>query len=151
MEEIQDKNLKLVPINEEIITESRWILEEWGELLDSELILKKNAEYGNNWQAEGPFLAASRIKDKIVRVNTLIELGGGNKKVIQETAAEGFQNILECMAYCRLLMLYWAYNDLGANTTIDSVENFYNDLVKIVNGQDPWEEEDEDEFQSEAG
>ncbi len=88
----------------------------FGQALDLALILMKNEQYGDSWQAEGPFVAAGRMKDKIVRVETLIVRAQDAERVtrvVQTTEAEGFQDILEIVQYAKMLMLYWVYNGLG--------------------------------------
>ena len=104
--------LRRVLINRDTITVATDALEWSDTKLDQELILDKNAQYGDSWQAEGPFLAASRMKDKITRVSNLIE-GQEISGAALVTADEGFHDILEMMAYEKLLMLYWFHEDCG--------------------------------------
>lgn len=120
--------LKRVPLNSgtlELITQE---LEFWGETLDHELVIIKGEAYGDSWQAEGPFVASGRMKDKISRVETFLT-SHGLKAVRQTTTIEGFQDILEMMAYGKMLMLYWAFNDLGIQANApEPVRELYRSL-----------------------
>lgn len=116
--------LSKVPVNHDTIQILREVMERYSDVLDDHLILDKNRQYGDSWQAEGPFLAASRMKDKIARVTKAID------SVEQTTTAEAFQDTLEMIAYGKLLMLYWAWNDLDVSgTEVEPVKHFYRDLA----------------------
>lgn len=133
--------LRRIPINHDNITLATDALEWFDSRLDKELILDKNEQYGDSWQAEGPFLAASRMKDKITRVSNLIE-GHEISGAALVTADEGFQDILEMMAYGKLLMLYWVHNRFGlGGTTLQSVREVYEfierELVELVDDNVP--------------
>lgn len=124
-------DLVRVPITGATVAMLSSILSVHTHRLDEELILEKNAVYGDSWQAEGPFLAAGRMKDKITRVETIIDglhpdrLYGASL----ETTPEGFQDILEMMAYGKLLMLYWIRNDFGlAGSESEHIQQFYREL-----------------------
>lgn len=123
-------DLKRVPINRDTVRTVTDVLQQFQILLDEELILEKNAEYGDSWQAEGPFVAAGRMKDKLVRVETLID-EAKRTRISQTTSEGGFVNILEMMAYGRMLMLYWVYNDLGIKgDESDTVDAVYEEIRK---------------------
>ena len=133
--------LRRIPINRDNIAVATDALEWFDVRLDQELILDKNKQYGDSWQAEGPFLAASRMKDKITRVSNLIE-GHEISGAALVTADEGFQDVLEMMAYGKLLMLYWVYNRFGlGGTTLASVRGVYEfmerELVEAVDSHVP--------------
>lgn len=131
-------DLQRVPITPQTMTLVTEALARFGPQLDYDLTTVKNREYGDAWQAEGPFLAASRMKDKITRVETVIgkmwpEDGSVPRKqrfVQATTVAEGFQDILEMMQYGKMLMLYWIHNGLGlAGTEEEGVRDMYNELL----------------------
>lgn len=131
------EELRHVPINKETVSIASFALWFREELLDKELILDKNEQYGDSWQAEGPFLAASRMKDKITRVEALIQISVGsdhfNHHVVGaslETRPEGFQDILEMIAYGKMLMLYWVHNGFALETNLESVREVYHSLEK---------------------
>ena len=121
--------LKRVPLNPQTVRLVSGEFAFYGDELDINLILKKNEAYGDSWQAEGPFVAAGRMKDKIVRVETLLDQHD-NLLVSQHTIAEGFQDILEMMQYGKMLMLYWAFNNLGIPSDAPHpVRELYRSLV----------------------
>ena len=100
--------------------------------LNQQLILEKNEQYGDAWQAEGPFLAASRMKDKIVRVATGLD-SRGNTTIAASTTPEAVQDVLEMMAYGKLLLMYLIWNDVGYTpTTVGSVRSFYDNLAQAM-------------------
>ena len=120
------RELKSVPVNEDILDHINNGLRIFEDELNNVLIILKNRDYGDSWQAEGPFLAASRMKDKITRVSNLIYTPG----VKQETNAEGFQDILEMMAYGKLLLAYWVWNDFGLpQDSPGCVHDLYSELA----------------------
>ena len=123
--------LRRVPINAKTMKLVSNVLTMWSSAFDKHLTLAKNAEYGDAWQAEGPFLAASRMKDKIARVETVMETHskGIRNVAALTTNAEGFQDILEMMQYGKMLMLYWVHNHMGlAGTEAPGVNNAYDNL-----------------------
>lgn len=130
--------LRRVPINEKTVSITSYALGTSRTSLDQELILDKNKQYGDSWQAEGPFLAASRMKDKITRVEALIRLDTeGAVGAALETTDEGFQDILEMMAYGKLLMLYWVYNGFGlGGSTLSSVNEVYEFIERELKSLD---------------
>ncbi len=127
-------DLRKVAINSSSIDAISDAIERFVVDLDSELILDKNKAYGNAWQAEGPFLASSRMKDKITRVETTIKEARKSASLV--TAEEGFQDILEMISYGKLLMLYWVWNELGlSGSEVDPVTDLYNWLIDEMQAQ----------------
>lgn len=132
--------LKRVPLTEDTLRAVRFALQDAtnGRDFDESLILAKNRQYGDSWQAEGPFVASGRMKDKIVRVAQAIALYQSNLAITQVTTAEGFQDILEMIAYGHMLMLYWIHNDLGLAGTEEEVTkriyNYIKDELSTVGG-----------------
>lgn len=129
--------LRRVPINAETMKLVSDMLTTWSSVLDKYLTLEKNAEYGDAWQAEGPFLAASRMKDKIARVEMVMETHSKEIRnaVALTTNAEGFQDILEMMQYGKMLMLYWVHNHMGlAGTEAPGVNNVHDNLERQLEG-----------------
>ncbi len=147
------EELRRIPINEETVSIASFALWFNEVQLDKELILNKNEQYGDSWQAEGPFLAASRMKDKITRVSTItaqimravskeenasgLVLEEKSLGAVSETMGEGFQDILEMMAYGKLLMLYWVYNGFGlGGSTLASVNEVYEFIERELKSLD---------------
>lgn len=121
-----------VPINATTLRLFRDALDENIVNLGEDLILEKNREYGDSWQSEGPFVAAGRLKDKIIRVESILD-DAGKRGILQTTYEGGFENILETMAYATLLALYWVHNDLGVSKNApESVQDFYSDLKEYL-------------------
>lgn len=132
-----DFALNRVPINIQTVSAFRASYNKRAIALDEELILEKNREYGDSWQAEGPFVAAGRLKDKIIRVETIIEESNAERRVAQTTYEGGFENILEAIAYCKLLALYWVWNDLGVDDNApQAVVDFYEGLSRLLDSLD---------------
>jgi hypothetical protein len=66
-----------------------------------EHILKKNHDYGDAWQENGPFTPLMRIKEKLIRVETL---SNGKQALVLDEKVE--DNIGEVFDYA-LLWLLW--------------------------------------------
>ena len=65
-----------------------------------DFVIKKNTDYGDSWQSYGIFIPAIRMKDKLVRVETLID--GRQALVADETFGDTIKDIV---AYGWLAML----------------------------------------------
>ena len=92
------------PITENTIMSIR---ETWGlfqDILDKELILDKNLEYGDAWQTDGPFLAISRIRDKLARVESMYSREIDEHVVAMRVGEGVLQNLLEINAYTVMLI-----------------------------------------------
>lgn len=116
-----DPNLRVkFLINSETITDIRETWDDFQAVLDQELILDKNREYGDAWQTDGPFLAISRIRDKLARVEAMYssEL---NEHVTAMRVGEGIlQNLLEINAYTVMLLGYMISNGDNMNGPHDA-------------------------------
>lgn len=66
-----------------------------------EHIIKKNYDYGDAWQENGPFTPLMRIKEKLIRVETLSD---GRQALVLDEKVE--DNIAEVFDYA-LLWLLW--------------------------------------------
>ena len=121
-----ERELQKIPVEHDLLRLVSWAFEDLSVDLDNCLVLDKNSDYGDAWQAEGPFLAASRMKDKITRVTNIID-----GRVSAETKAEGFQDIIEMMQYGKMLLAYWVWNDLGlSGSEVKPVKELYDRLGK---------------------
>ena len=67
-------------------------------------VIKKNHDYGNSWQSYGIFIPAIRMKDKLVRCETLAD--GRKAMVIDESFEDTVRDIV---AYGWLSMLRMAW------------------------------------------
>lgn len=100
-----DPNMRVkFPINDNTISDIRDIWGDFQEELDIDLILEKNKEYGDAWQTDGPFLAISRIRDKLARIESMYS-SEIQEHVTAMRVGEGIlQNLLEINAYSIMLM-----------------------------------------------
>lgn len=125
--------LKRVPINPNIIRVVNELLYIHWPNFTNQLILDKNAQYGDSWQAEGPFVAAGRMKDKMIRVETLASQSGDYRQVSQTTTPEIVQDVIEMMMYAQMLLMYLAYNEIGLfGTEPLAIKQFYYDLESVM-------------------
>lgn len=69
-----------------------------------DIVIKKNADYGDSWQSYSIFIPAIRMKDKLVRCETLAD--GRQALVIDETFEDTVRDIV---AYGWLSMLRSAW------------------------------------------
>lgn len=120
-------------INDETIADIRDLWSDFQGELDTELILDKNKEYGDAWQTDGPFLAISRIRDKLARVESMYssEL---DEHVTAMRVGEGIlQNLLEINAYSVMLLGYIISNEDNMNGPHDatSVQLFSERLSEL--------------------
>lgn len=75
-----------------------------GELIDT--IIRKNADYGNSWQSYGDISALTRVKDKLVRLETLSD---GRRALVVDESVEN--TVTDIAGYCLLLMLWYRHNE----------------------------------------
>jgi hypothetical protein len=70
-----------------------------------EIVIKKNADYGDAWQRFGPFTPLIRLNDKLLRVETLSS--GQRAMVVDEDLT---QTIVDIIGYSFLLLGYFRVN-----------------------------------------
>lgn len=85
-------------------------------LLDT--IIKKNADYGDAWQANGIFTPLIRIKDKLTRLETLSD---GRKAMVADEDIE--ETMRDTVAYglLALLRLRWEYEQEVVHKVSDNL------------------------------
>lgn len=75
-------------------------------------IMKKNHDYGDAWQENGPFTPLMRIREKLIRVETLSD--GRQALVLDEDVDT---NVAEVLDYAALWLLWRKYNQPYRQTT----------------------------------
>jgi hypothetical protein len=73
-----------------------------------EHIMKKNHDYGDAWQTNGPFTPLMRMKEKLIRVETLSD---GRLALVTDEKVE--TNVAEVLDYSALWLLWKEQQDVS--------------------------------------
>lgn len=93
-------------------------------------ILKKNADYGDAWQNNEGFTPLLRMREKLLRVETLSD---GRKAMVEDESVD--QDVAEIFDYALLYLLWKAWQPkLGESVHEKSRQMSFEDLGKFLGG-----------------
>lgn len=86
-----------------------------------DLVLRKNADYKDAWQSQGMFTSLIRLKDKLIRVETLQD---GRQALVQDEDIE--QTLIDIVGYGLLGILRYrwekAFKSIGGTNSSEVTE-----------------------------